>query len=588
MCAFANFSLNKAAAQNGAYRNLDSPLAHDPIKKIEIKNAGEWEKQIQFYRTHLDVFIEEVFGVKLFDFQKVIARAISKTNNSVIIECRSLGKTWELALILLALGTLYSDCPIGVVSGNRKQANNVVKKIEHDFAKNPNIAREIVFPIKLSTDEGIVNLRSGSYIETFVLGHSGDSGRGGRYKVVLIDEARLVKELAINEVILPTLQYSRPVYYKYKDSGYVDFDSKIIQTSSAYLKACDLYNRFEIHINEMRNDNDHYFACALNYDPGIRNGIIKESYIEDQKRNIPSSVFNYEWNSVFVGSQENSYFPYDLTEPCRKLQRVEVVQPRDSKSIYVMGVDPAVSGNPNTDNAIITVLKLKEKPDGTYIKDLVYMRSLHGYQLDQLADEIRKTYTRFPNTQKIVVDVMNVGQGLIPLLDMVWVDPVTNKEYPPFVPDDDPKRMMMPDAVPLVRAVLPGVESNNRMATYTRLCLERETLNLPVSSSRIDFIRSNNDDDDNDTHLTKSKAQMLVEEKAIFIEADALQHEMANIIPALTSNGRIIYDRATKSIRRDRYTCMAMTLDYVRELEEINKDEIRSDGETVVGIALHF
>lgn len=44
----------------------------------EIRNEDTWAKQILFWRDHLDIFIEEYFGVRLKDTQKVIARQFGR------------------------------------------------------------------------------------------------------------------------------------------------------------------------------------------------------------------------------------------------------------------------------------------------------------------------------------------------------------------------------------------------------------------------------------------------------------------------------------------------------------------------------
>ena len=41
----------------------------------DIKNYDLWAEQICYWRTHLDVFIEEYFKIKLKDVQKIQARA---------------------------------------------------------------------------------------------------------------------------------------------------------------------------------------------------------------------------------------------------------------------------------------------------------------------------------------------------------------------------------------------------------------------------------------------------------------------------------------------------------------------------------
>lgn len=46
-----------------------------------LKNKELWAKQILFWRTHLDCFIVDYFGVKLKDTQRVVARAFGNCSN---------------------------------------------------------------------------------------------------------------------------------------------------------------------------------------------------------------------------------------------------------------------------------------------------------------------------------------------------------------------------------------------------------------------------------------------------------------------------------------------------------------------------
>ena len=60
----------------------------------EISNWDDWARLIAFYRTHLDVFIEDYFGAALKDTQKIIARAFGNGTNLKIVKSRGYGKTW--------------------------------------------------------------------------------------------------------------------------------------------------------------------------------------------------------------------------------------------------------------------------------------------------------------------------------------------------------------------------------------------------------------------------------------------------------------------------------------------------------------
>ena len=60
----------------------------------DIKAVKLWATQILFWRTHLDVFIEEYFGIRLKDTQKIVARQFGNCDNLMAVKSRGYGKSW--------------------------------------------------------------------------------------------------------------------------------------------------------------------------------------------------------------------------------------------------------------------------------------------------------------------------------------------------------------------------------------------------------------------------------------------------------------------------------------------------------------
>ena len=161
----ANFSKRKKAIQDGNLQNLDMPETNFVAKKTTLENPEEWEKQILFWRSHLDIFIEDYFStlenpIKFFPFQKVIVRECGNCVEVIDTESRGLGKTFKIAWVASALAVLYPDNRILVVSKTAIQAILTIKWIKQMASKNPNLAREIIHPIRISKDEATENLKS--------------------------------------------------------------------------------------------------------------------------------------------------------------------------------------------------------------------------------------------------------------------------------------------------------------------------------------------------------------------------------------------------------------------------------------------
>lgn len=57
----------------------------------EPKDFDTWGLQIVYWRTHLDVFINDVLGIKLKDVQRVVAREIGNCNTCNIVKSRGFG-----------------------------------------------------------------------------------------------------------------------------------------------------------------------------------------------------------------------------------------------------------------------------------------------------------------------------------------------------------------------------------------------------------------------------------------------------------------------------------------------------------------
>ena len=60
----------------------------------ELKNYAAWQKQIWYWRTHLDRFIEEYFKIKLKDTQRIVAREFGNADTLMVVKSRGYGKTW--------------------------------------------------------------------------------------------------------------------------------------------------------------------------------------------------------------------------------------------------------------------------------------------------------------------------------------------------------------------------------------------------------------------------------------------------------------------------------------------------------------
>ena len=543
----------------------------------ELKNFVAWQKQIWFWRTHLDRFIEDYFKIKLKPSQRVDARILGNFQSIDLVKNRGAGKTWLIAICAIALGVLYPNSSIAVISSTAEQAVLVIKKIEEKFLQYPDVLREINAsrhnkPVQVNPHKGVCWLKSGSKIESYSMG----TLRGNRAKILICDEAPEIAKNDLDAVAKPIMNETRDICIQ---RGIEDYDSKIISITSACLKNNYFYTSFVNILKRMSAGEKGCFAWAMTYQEAVREGISKQSYFDDQRKDMTEEKFMMEYESKFLGAAEGAVFPFELTDKCRTLKDVEIAQPAKSTVEYVMSLDIATSSASNADNAALTTFKLVELENGGYLKQVVRIQTFKGKRLDALATEVRKNLVLFPNTIKVVVDVRGLGDAFPQFMCKPWTDPGTGKEYPPLVRDDEPS--IIDNAVPLIHPFIATNLMNQQMVNMTTIALEQESLQLPINSRYI--INNKIAESDDDAEGTGRK--LSVAEKAIFVEADALQIEMGNIIGRQGANGNVLFDSAKSTMHKDRVSSLMMGIHYITGLEEIRKRKyMRGNTPMVVGI----
>lgn len=90
---------------------------------------------------------------------------------------------------------------------------------------------------------------------------------------------------------------------------------------------------------------------------------------------------------------------------------------------------------------------------------------------------------------------------------------------------------------------------------------------MPVSSRAIDGAEIVIQDADG---VEISRKTLTMEEKAIFLEADALQIEMGNIVRKTNPSGSSSFEPAKTTQHKDRYSSVSMALGYIRQIERDN------------------
>ena len=553
--------------------NIESTYTNNPIREENIDYEA-WTQFISYYRYYVDAFAVDVLGIKLFPFQRLILRAMGRYQSSMLIACRGIGKSFIVAVFYICTAILYPNIKLGIASGNSQQARNVIiQKIKGELAKIEAVAREINFPIKTGMDDCVVEFKNGSEIRAITLAQDrgGDSARSWRFSYMLVDEARLVKDNIIEEILIPMTKTKRQNAIKWHKSE----KGKMIFISSAYLKTSKLYDRFVYHYKQMISGNTNYMCMCFPYQVGVQAGLFDQDDIEKEleKPQMTKDKFAYEFEGIFVGSSGESYFPYELTDQCRVLERCELEQPKKSESKYIITHDVAVSDKNGSDNSCTHVIKLKPRADGTYLKQVVYTKVVNGMPLNKQRDLLRKLlHIQFPNTVKLCIDVQGAGAGLPSMFYESWeyLDEKTGKitEYPPLIQDDDKDSLeVLDNALPIIRAIHGMNNFVNLYYPYMKGCFEDQSIELLSQSNDVDILYKSN--------------KISFDEYEQHIEHDILQSELSNIKQDFTDKEKMTYTRIVKSNKRDRATSLMYGLAVVCEMEQENKTNLYKKNITV-------
>lgn len=116
--------------------------------------------------------------------------------------------------------------------------------------------------------------------------------------MVLVDEARLVKDSTLTEVVRPMIKTPRKnavdLHKRYPEFPLEK--GKMLYISSAWLKTCDLYQRFLAFYTSMIKGNPNFFVASLDYKVGIDAGLFSQEDIDLEKESPDMTLdkFAYE------------------------------------------------------------------------------------------------------------------------------------------------------------------------------------------------------------------------------------------------------------------------------------------------------
>lgn len=511
-----------------------------------------YSEAVDYFRSHPDVFVEDVMEIKLNLYQKVLIRAFFKFSFNCWVLCRGTGKTWLGLLCLVVYCLLNPGTKAGIIAPAFRQGKLAIQeKYKDELCRMSPFLDQEESGFVCSTQKARIEWWNGSWIEAFPIGNDGSKIRGARLHVILIDETAYVPKFIIETVVKPMMIVKRGYQVGKSQDDYEG--NKLLLTSTASYRFNHLYPLFVNYIHRMiEPGNTQYFAMTLPYTVGVACGLFDEEIVKQQRDVMSDMEFEMEYLGRFPRLIENAWIKYDDIQACSDLSHIETEG--YSGFEYVMSIDVArVEGQ---DNTIIDVFKLHWFTDHCEA-DLVYTRSLNGKTFSEQAESVREVIRKFQGIIRIFQDTVTIGQGLSDELAKDYYCIETEKWYPPLIDMNDPaamEKLPQTKGVPIISGIRATPEINHRMGYAIKTYTEKKWLHLyPL-------------------HVEETK-DLTLEERTLLLESEATRMEVMNMETRGMTGGWIQF--GTKSRRKDRWSALGMALYGILQIveERANKEQ---------------
>lgn len=547
------------------------------IDTPRMRSVMNW---VSFYRANPHRFAKDYLNLNLKKFQQIILVMMNICVYFMFFASRGLGKTYLVAVFCCIRSILYPNTKICVASKTLQQAKEVLKKITGELMPNsPNLRCEIE-KVVINSGDAFISFKNGSQIFVVV---AGDSARGKRCNILIVDEFRLVNESVIDIVLKNFLRAERyrPYMSKPEYKDYEEERNKEIYMTSPWLKSHWSYNKAQSYVVDLLNENKSTFICGLPYQLAIKEGLLNRAQVEDEMSEATFNEigFSMESECLFWGEGENTFFKYDELLTVRKIK--DPIYPREVYGqiseklikypqkqvgeVRVLCADIAVmsSKRNHNDATAIFILQLSPTPDGQYIRNVVYSENYEGGNSGDQAVLIRRLYEQL-DCDYIVIDSNGVGMGCFDALVTDLLDETTGVTYPALQCMNDEEmaahyKGLNKTPPKVIYSIKASAKFNSICAMSLRDCIRRSKIRLLLNENEYEDIMNS----------SKAYRELSLEDKMTLklphIQTSLLINELVNL--EYQMNGTEIKIKETGTNRKDRYSALSYGNYFANELE---------------------
>lgn len=367
-------------------------------------------------------------------------------------------------------------------------------------------------------------------------------------------------------------------------------NSQMLFVTTAGYAGTDIYNKM-MHYFKQMCEGKRVICIGSSYELPLYHGLLKQEKIDDLISDPNYSLLSFatEYKSEWLNFSNKSFFDMNELNRCRTIKRAEYEFniKKNPNDIIVFSYDVARVGGSSNDASALTIFRLVERKNGTYIKNVINLKSyedLNRHNTDLASRmhfknqclEIKRNAEKY-NPQAIIVDATGLGVGLLDYLTDVTEDEEYGRTYPAYsivsVNGEDVPVDYSGKTVPILHLVKTvGANATamlNDMNNILKGHIQQRNLRLLMTEREAQ-----------EGLYKKSKKNLSTEEEVEFLvpylQTTLLVNELMQLETEVHGNNMKLTP-VYSSMRKDRYSSLIYGLWWiVRYLEARNKKKVNN------------
>jgi len=550
----------------------DAEIRQDKTERI----MNIIDERCGYYRANPQRFCEEFLSIHLKLFQKILIWAMMHYDAFYFIASRGLGKTYLVALFAVCRCILYPGSKIVCCSYTFKQGKEIILKITDDFMQKSSLLRNEISKVSTGQNDCFVYFKNGSWIRVVV---AGESSRGARSNILIIDESRLVSQKIVDTILRPMNAAPRqPGYLRKPEYAHLQEMNKEFYLSSAFYSASEMYEKVKAYTANMLDPRLNYLVCDLPYMLSIKEGLLMEQQIinEMSEATFSDISFMMEREGIFYGSADNALFDYKTLEAQRivgdclfdldyyRLTKAKMPE-KKNEEIRILSLDIALLASKRHNNDASAFILHSGIPTSSneYIDNIVNISTCEGLTTEELGLETLRRFYQY-DCDYLAIDANGIGQAVLDyIMGADRYDPVYNETYGALNVMNNPDledRCKVKNAPKAIYAIKANARSNNDMTLALRAGFQNKYINLLLPDTNIE------------EKLSKIRGYGTLSEiqqasmRMPYVQTTLLINELINLTHD-TNNG-LIKVKEKAGMRKDRYSSLQYGYALLQELSK--------------------